>query len=64
MLYWREHAARVWDCNGLAEGLYKNFAGVSINTRARNNYAEWCGVEGKGMIPRRGDGPAWRSGGT
>lgn len=50
-LYWREHAARVWDCNGLAEGLYKDFAGVSINTRARNNYAEWCGVKGKGMIP-------------
>ena len=50
-LYWREHAARVWDCNGLAEGLYKDFSGVSINTRARNNYAEWCGVKGKGMIP-------------
>ena len=50
-LYWREHAARVWDCNGLAEGLYKDFSGVSINTRARNNYAEWCGVKGTGMIP-------------
>ena len=50
-LYWRGHAARVWDCNGLAEGLYKDFSGVSIDTRARNNYAEWCGVKGKGMIP-------------
>lgn len=50
-LYWRGHAARVWDCNGLAEGLYRDFSGVSIDTRARNNYAEWCGVKGKGMIP-------------
>ena len=26
-LYWRAHAKRVWDCNGLAEGLYKDYAG-------------------------------------
>lgn len=50
-LYWREHAARVWDCNGLAEGLYKEYAGVSINTYARMNYAGWCGTKGKGTIP-------------
>lgn len=50
-LYWREHAARVWDCNGLAEGLYKDFTGVSINTQARYNYANWCDPKGKGMIP-------------
>ena len=50
-LYWRRNASRVWDCNGLAEGLYKDFAGVDINTRARYNYAQWCGVKGTGVIP-------------
>ena len=38
-LYWRDHAARVWDCNGMAEGIYKDFSGVNINTKARFNYA-------------------------
>lgn len=52
-LYWREHAARVWDCNGLAEGLYKDFSGVDINTKARYNYAQWCSPRGAGMIPAR-----------
>ena len=50
-LYWREHAERVWDCNGLAEGLYRDFSGVDINTKARYNYANWCDPKGKGMIP-------------
>lgn len=50
-LYWRAHAARVWDCNGLAEGIYKDFSGVDINTKARYNYSGWCGEKGKGMIP-------------
>lgn len=50
-LYWYEHAARVWDCNGLAEGIYKDYTGVSIDTKARYNYANWCGVKGSGMIP-------------
>ena len=50
-LYWREHAARVWDCNGMAEGIYKDFSGVSINTKARFNYAEWCSIKGTGLIP-------------
>ena len=49
-LYWREHAERVWDCNGLAEGLYRDFSGVDINTKARYNYANWCDPKGKGMI--------------
>ena len=49
--YWREHASRVWDCNGLAEGIYEDFSGVNINTKARYNYAQWCGMKGKGMIP-------------
>ena len=50
-LYWREHAARVWDCNGLAEGIYEDFSGVNINTKARFNYAGWCSTKGTGMIP-------------
>lgn len=52
-LYWREHAARVWDCNGLPEGIYKDFSGVSINTKARYNYSGWCGTKGTGMIPAK-----------
>ena len=50
-LYWRAHAQRVWDCNGLAEGLYKDFAGTSINSKARYNYAQWCDPKGAGVIP-------------
>lgn len=41
-LYWREHADRVWDCNGMSEGLYQDFSGVDINTKARYNYSGWC----------------------
>lgn len=50
-LYWREHAKRVWDCNGLAEGYYKDVTGMDINTRARYNYASWCSVKGEGEVP-------------
>lgn len=52
-LYWREHAQRVWDCNGLAEGLYRDYTGKSIDSRARYNYAQWCDPKGAGMIPPR-----------
>lgn len=52
-LYWRNHADRVWDCNGLAEGIYKDFSGVNIDTKARYNYAQWCDPKGKGMIPAK-----------
>ncbi len=52
-LYWREHAARVWDCNGMSEGLYKDFSGVDINTKARYNYSQWCDPKGSGMIPAK-----------
>lgn len=50
-LYWREHASRVWDCNGMAEGIYEDFSGVNINTKARYNYSGWCGEKGAGLIP-------------
>jgi len=50
-LYWRDHATRVWDCNGLAEGIYELYTGKNINQRARNNYNEWCDPKGVGMIP-------------
>lgn len=52
-LYWREHAQRVWDCNGLAEGLYKDYSGLDINTQARYNYAQWCSPKGSGLIPAK-----------
>lgn len=50
-LYWRDNAVRVWDCNGLSEGLYEEYSGVNINTKAKYNYSGWCSEKGKGMIP-------------
>lgn len=50
-LYWREHAKRVWDCNGMVEGYYKDVTGIDINTKARYNYANWCSVKGSGKVP-------------
>lgn len=50
-LYWRAHAQRVWDCNGLAEGLYKDYSGKSIDSKVRYNYADWCDPKGAGVIP-------------
>ena len=52
-LYWRAHAARVWDCNGLAEGIYEDATGVNIDSKARYNYAQWCDPKGSGMIPSK-----------
>ena len=67
-LKWRKKCTRVWDCNGLAEGLYEIYSGVCINARARNNYASWCSVKGKGVIPatRRVPGAAvfWSNSGA
>lgn len=50
-LYWRDHAERVFDCQGLAEGYYLDMTGVDVNTRARNNYSTWCNPKGSGAIP-------------
>lgn len=54
-LYWKENAERVWDCNGLAEGIYQDYSGINIDTdtdgKARYNYARWCDPKGTGMIP-------------
>ena len=50
-LTWRETCARVWDCNGLAEGVYQLETGVNINSKARYNYADWCDPKGEGLIP-------------
>ena len=50
-LYWRANAQRVWDCNGLAEGYYKDVTGVDINARSRDNYSDWCDPRGTGTIP-------------
>lgn len=51
-LYWREHAERVWDCQGLADG-YVTDSGLfgKVNVYARNNYSGWCDPKGNGMIP-------------
>lgn len=49
--YWREHAARVWDCNGMAEGIYEILTGISIDSKARYNYRDWCDPKGVGKIP-------------
>lgn len=49
--YWRDHAERVWDCQGLAEGYYKDMTGTDVNTKARYNYMEWCEPKGQGLIP-------------
>lgn len=48
---WREICKRVWDCQGLADGFLTEKHGRTINVRARNNYADWCGTKGKGTIP-------------
>lgn len=50
-LYWREHATRVWDCNGMAEGIYRIVTGINIDMKARYNYRDWCDPKGSGMIP-------------
>lgn len=50
-LYWREHAARVWDCQGLVEGYINDVTGKNIDVRARDNFANWCDPKGKGKIP-------------
>lgn len=65
--YWREHAPRVFDCQGLADCYVTENAGQGwINVRARNNYADWCGIKGEGTIPnaRKTEGAAvFRHGG-
>lgn len=50
-IYWRDHATRVWDCQGLADGVYEIHTGTKIDVRARDNYAGWCEPKGSGMIP-------------
>lgn len=50
-MFWLSHAERAWDCNGLAEGFYKDKTGIDINTYARSNYANWCTNKGEGKIP-------------
>lgn len=52
-LEWREKCERVWDCNGMAEGIYEDFSGVNINTKARYNYSGWCDPKGTGSIPAK-----------
>lgn len=50
-LEWRKKCTRVWDCNGMAEGIYELYTGNCINAYARSNYANWCSIKGYGTIP-------------
>lgn len=50
-LKWRMEAERVWDCQGMADGYVTEMTGIKTNVRARNNYADWCGIKGEGKIP-------------
>ena len=52
-LYWREHAKRVFDCQGLSDGYVEMMTGKKVDTRARYNYANWCTTKGSGMIPAK-----------
>lgn len=50
---WRAKCTRVWDCNGMAEGIYQIHTGVCIDSKARYNYAQWCSIKGSGIIPAK-----------
>ena len=50
-LKWRADCTRVWDCNGMAEGIYEIMTGENIDSKARYNYQQWCDPKGKGTIP-------------
>lgn len=52
-LKWRKKCTRVWDCAGMAEGIYELYSGTCVNTRARHIYANWCSVKGSGIIPAK-----------
>ena len=52
-LYWRDHAKRVFDCQGLSEGYYQITTGDCVDTQARYNYANWCSPKGDGVIPAK-----------
>ena len=52
-LKWRATCTRVWDCNGLAEGIYQIHTGTCIDSKARYNYAQWCDPKGAGLIPAK-----------
>ena len=52
-LKWRKNCTRVWDCNGMAEGIYELWCGTNIDSKARYNYAQWCDPKGSGLIPAK-----------
>lgn len=53
VLYWRENAPHVFDCQGMEDGFETEKRGVMTNVRARNNYADYCATKGTGKIPAR-----------
>ena len=50
--YWKAHAPRVFDCQGMADCYVTEHTEGSVNVRARNNFNEWCGIRGEGKIPK------------
>lgn len=50
-LHWRSSARRVWDCNGMSEGIYELATDDNIDSKARYNYRDWCDPKGAGIIP-------------
>jgi hypothetical protein len=48
---WKATCERVFDCQGLEDGFETQKRGRVTNVRARNNYADYCSVKGKGRIP-------------
>ena len=49
---WLKTAPRVFDCQGLADCYLTEMLGKKVDVRARNNYANWCTIKGKGKIPK------------
>lgn len=48
-LYWREHATRVWDGNGLAAGIYEMQTKLHLNSNVNYNYEFWCDPKSTNM---------------
>ena len=52
-LKWRKESTRVWDCNGMVEGIYELYSGTCINSTSTKNYRGWCSPKGSGIIPAK-----------
>ncbi len=48
-IYKRWIGHRVFDCNAIAEAFYKEKTGISIDTKAKYNFANWCSETDKDL---------------